>query len=58
MFASYLVMLAGLYLIMIGIWLSTSNFRSFILFKFTPVILGVFNVVYSLSLFGVIRWTG
>lgn len=56
MLASIIVLLAGLYLVMIGTWLSTENFLSFFIFKFTPIVLGIFNIVYSLSLFGFIRW--
>lgn len=56
MFESIIVLLAGLYLFMIGTWLSTENFRSFFVFKFIPITLGIFNIVYSLSLFGFIRW--
>lgn len=44
----YVILIAGLYLLLIFAIMSTKNFRSFLFFRFTPMILGSVLVVYSL----------
>lgn len=43
----YIVLAGGLYLILIGTWLETSNFQSMLIFKFVPIILGMMTVFYA-----------
>jgi len=47
-------LLAGLYMIMVSIMMSTKNFRSTIFFKFIPLILGCGSIGSALKLFDII----
>ena len=49
MFEMVVIGLGGLVLCLIGLFMETSNFRSFMLFKFIPLILGILQVFIVLS---------
>ena len=47
---SFLV--AGLYLILFVFTMNTKNFISTVIFKFIPFVIGLFNILYAIKLFG------
>lgn len=49
---AYILLLTGVYLLFISLFMSTENFRSFLVFKLTPAVLGVYLMVYSIIQLG------
>ena len=58
MLAGIIVAITGVWLLFNGLVITTENLKSAIYFKVIPVVLGFLNVIYALSLFGVIQMGG
>lgn len=54
MFWTIIILSAGVYLLFIGLSMSTKNLTSFLIFKLTPFLLGGMLTIHSLSNLGVI----
>ena len=54
MFQTVLLFVSGLYLLFVGLAMSTKNYQSMFLFKFVPVILGGGLLLLGLKAVGVV----
>lgn len=53
---NWIILIAGLYLIMIFAQVTTHNFRSMLIFRLIPALLGSILVVYALMFMGIMEF--
>ena len=52
MYTNILILAAGIYLVLISMWMDTKNMRSFILFRAIPFLLGLASTLIAVKQFG------